>query len=1264
MVVNYRIGSDLDGDGFINWGIAEGTPPNLFPGALYTSKSRMVGLQYETFDELAEDVTDISNQGFTKRKIKLGYDAQGDYAERIQFGINEYKIFQQHALDPDNIMGDSINGTYLPGVTQTNGPFFSISLWDENNPPPYFYKFNTLSTVGFSGGVARIGQNSGGAGYGFYDVAKEYSQQVSAVQAINGIPVTAGQTYTFMTTHLPQTFLSGTPEGWIRVYGDNGPAASPNFGRTYIAGLDFTWSSLAPQFLSVTFTVPVGVTQVMFDFQDHITNPSQASRMGGHMLVEGTYTHPGRIWTDAATYSREQFPIVYEAGKDYMVSFWVRSTDGIDGLIGKRIVAELNTANPTMTDDNVVVTSEWVRHDFYLPAEAYERGVSWEWTATKGGIATGLDNVGTIEFKGFMVTQGTLAYPYHAGDSYVYDDMTSYALRTATKSGKQGFHESIAYEGTMEIVLNNESKVFSPANTASPFYGVLDQNRKTVLQIWDGIEWRNMWSGWSTQIGLSVGENGDNRATLTCQQGLFRLREGTFSAPLSEQVTMDEVVRLLIESSGWRSTALPFQSTIGYDARVDENFYVLDTELMFGQIQEGVNVLELVGQDWGRKSDIEAALKELLASENASFWLDRDGRIVVVNRNYWMNTTEPIEIDIDSDVQESNYVYGQDITNRAEVIINRKRVQTDATVWKTHRAFKVIPQKNPTDRVEIEIHAERVEGRQKTIIEYTLEGMVKSVYTADPGMTYADPQSATQEQADKVVVELMPVGGGNLYRLRVINKNAVAVWVDIELKGDYLDTEDGTPIIVEDEEAINRQEAIHSQKISTGVLSDETQAQSLGLFYLLRDAQPKGEFVNLVMRDEALGVDVEKLFDMQIGTKLSLSESQTCETDSIHWIIGEDFQIENNVLTVTYTTARTIPGNFLAVGDPLLTSTVNLVEDWTNVRATGHNTVEYDGEKLVYTSISPNSPLYLDPAPGQIETLPLGYWADGTLQMADKIPTKATRYSDAGFIVGMSQPYYGRGTQVEGRILLQNSTRYRAQTYGHGRVKDWRDARVETNQARLGSYYGGYGLSIGGIYTPSVTTVTANGYNGGLNLGARYSKTDWLMPDRTDPAYVNEEGIMPFCYLEMESAGAAGSETLIYAPVTLIQMSKLKNGTTIDPTASHKYSLFAYMDGDYPDRNQMAVLTVYNGETGAVIGTHSQEITTTTQKWEVSIPSGVQVVWATFEQTPFIGSYSTNDPVTNLPLTVFYITGYGVTASSVASASDLHVAQDYPIIYP
>src|SRR5690242_14226842 len=148
---------------------------------------------------------------------------------------------------------------------------------------------------------------------------------------------------------------------------------------------------------------------------------------------------------------------------------------------------------------------------------------------------------------GFQVMLGTFstAQIWNTNDQYMaYDDISAYVESASGQLGMSSTYDNVAAEGTLNLTLRNTTKIFSPENSASPFYSFdssADPNFPSghYPYTFPNINWANgsilsvdfqdpvtltyveKWRGFIDTI--DVGTTPDPTVSLTALQGMFKL---------------------------------------------------------------------------------------------------------------------------------------------------------------------------------------------------------------------------------------------------------------------------------------------------------------------------------------------------------------------------------------------------------------------------------------------------------------------------------------------------------------------------------------------------------------------------------------------------------------------------------------------------------------------------------------------------------------------------------------------------------------------
>jgi hypothetical protein len=584
-------------------------------------------------------------------------------------------------------------------------------------------------------------------------------------------------------------------------------------------------------------------------------------------------------------YVAGEFPLPFgeatmESGNEYNVSFYLShdgaGTNSVDATVygitvdtGELVILETATLN---------VVPERTRYHIPISTVAADYGI----LVTLEMAATDI-----LTIKAMQLTEGIDPVTFSVGAYADLDDITQYVKTAQWKSGRNKFDEPMAYEGTMDIVLNNDSRYFSIENVDSPYFGLLRQNIKILFEVQHDFVWYPMWTGWVRYFDIVAGRNSNREVSLSAEQGVYRLREGSFSYAPTEDTRMDDVVKAIIANSGWRSAKSPFHTILSFDGILGINTYLQSSDEIFSLIEAGIQNLSLVGMDWGKETSPDEALKAVLDAENAKMWIDREGGLVLRNRRHVINGLDSFyeDLTLDLEVQDASYNHGEGIINRVIVFYEEKKEVTNAVIWQSKTPL-YIPKRDERNiyrksTIRFPLHFTFEEKRQRTITK------IKS-RIADFDVTVRNAADKTEVTGweGQVWISVTSDGGNNL-EVQLRNNFDYPVEVDLTIYGNYLEGGQAQTVVIEDKAAQEYIQAIHEEKINTSVLSDLETSVSIAKWILSRNALPQGEF-RVIETDADTAAHLLRMINWPIGTVLRISELQTGETDRYHIIIAEE----------------------------------------------------------------------------------------------------------------------------------------------------------------------------------------------------------------------------------------------------------------------------------------------------------------------------------------------------------------------------------------
>lgn len=927
-MVDKRVLVDWDGDNVIKTDLKTDTPLNLMPAPRGQSITGLRGIPVDgtILDPAYEDIIDEDDNGLAKRRITIS-TADAKYAEALML---DWLKGQTRPDDVVNIASDGSKMDYLKKGDSSSAGVLRVAMYQPDDLE------NGYAAIQLRG---RILQN--------FSLTPPANLTLGSTTA--ALTTTAGVT-TFTDPAISTPTFILTPSTtyklgiWTRIKAVQVRNAQ---SRNIVARIWYANGTTNPTVITGTvdvnslnndgdwhlltwhFTTPAVVTHYGFNFS--ISNNVSDTNVYDWDIA-GLTIYPNsavaadfdRFRDDSNLFRAEQFSVVLAADTAYRGSFYVRQEAVTTTLLVSLWDCELETTSITniLDQDSNTISSSWSRIEFSIPSRSYERGL-----LLRLEIPSVSATVNQIDFKGFMIWEGTTPnVPFNYGIVNGYDDITSYVLSVDWKSGKKGFLSSVPFDGTLSVVLNNDSEIFSPKNTASPLYGQMKQGRLVKLQTRKDITdtWFTLWTGQTQSFEITAGRTSDRTIELNASQGVNNLKRNDGLIDPVENSRIGTAIETLIEESSWR-TGSAFQAFLDSGYRTDDNAFVKDTEV-FDSLDEGVNILEFIGQDWDRNTSVLTAVEDLLDSELGQIWVTREGHMVFAQRDYWaVKAYDPIEVlTLDTEVQAADYVYGEDIINVAEVKIQPKVSTTaNSVLWETKRPVRVDKRSKRDLQVEFDVG----EGlRPLTVADVANEDMDFTVYVRDPfkyGAVAAN--EATDYQAKYATVQLVKDGAGR-YTVKLQNRNAITYWIAVTINGKFKEVGDELTATSIDADAVEASFGVYKHALNTKILDSFDQAKGSANTFILRNAEPDGEFTSLRLILET-DADYTRLQDYQIGEVLDITETQTGETNRLHIITGINGSMDGTLITVNYDLARIESQLYAVTGESILGSEeLNLID--------------------------------------------------------------------------------------------------------------------------------------------------------------------------------------------------------------------------------------------------------------------------------------------------------------------------------------------------
>ncbi len=916
-----RVGIDWDGDGVITFNTGGGLSPSLSENSIYQN-TLIRGLQSDMADNATIRATTSDEVGTITSSIKLGNQRGND--EALMFHMFKKDTFQHLPYLTPMFDGVDLDGelhTETSDVSSEPNEYGNQVLTVNEtvpNPTPNYYLADSTVAIGIDDdsntqGFSVTSGETYVVGFWFkYKLNGNLHIRDAGITRIDleiAMRATSDNSVNESTQHRPiLENVDFFPEDtWLLFVASMDANASEEVYTTFkfeiegVGSIDGTGSVDLKQTGWFMYEVPnewVLYEEADSPWWDTLTTNGYWYPNKSYSLVEADDTQ-SYLNVPADTEAKIGFYIYADSATDldYICRSYEHGTKNTGDVTG--------TINVTTTPQLVEITAH-------------------EYTSNDYGVIIGFRQPSqsdkTIHIYGLTAYPSDEGYHYLPNSTSQYDDISDDIVGMDWKLGKKGYFEPLAYEGILNIIVDNSSRKYTPKNTNSVLYPNIRKNLKTVVQVKDPSsgEWVNMWVGWTDNFSVVAGLYSSQQATIQCNQGLFRLREGNFSWKPQDDLRIDEVVKTLVYNSGWRTPTTPLQWWLSLSRQLGIDTYLVQESDIWGRIDEGVNTYDLIGEGWNNKTTIDSAIKDCLNAEDAVLWVNREGKLELLNRNnfaYYGVSDHNINADTLTDVQ---YDYGDDLINSVEVFFTPKEEVQNTEVWRTKEHIYV-PKNGQSEPVLLTFEYE--EGAEKTIDNLQLgKDEIEVTYYRQQKKrrrkTVQLPKEITGEKNLKnITIKTTTDGQGRTF-VSVVNDNNYDVYADIVIYGDVISGGDGISYVFEDFEAMAEYESKHKENIKSKIINSYNHARGLAQLRLIRNAYPDGQFSSITIISEDLSL-TQNILDIKLGDILLISESQTSENDLPHMVIGENAKIVNGLIYMDYALVRIPSGGFMRFGDNL-----------------------------------------------------------------------------------------------------------------------------------------------------------------------------------------------------------------------------------------------------------------------------------------------------------------------------------------------------------
>jgi len=294
---------------------------------------------------------------------------------------------------------------------------------------------------------------------------------------------------------------------------------------------------------------------------------------------------------------------------------------------------------------------------------------------------------------------GTALYDTNSNFTPSTGNITEDVIDFNFQFGVQDYYDYLAHEGTMTITVDNADEKYSPDNTDSELHGYLKSDLGVHFQMWheERQVWERIWSGWTHEFDVDVGDRSKKQARIKCRQGVYRFNKALMYFGLDKDLRLDEILVELIDNSDYISLVHAYNQKI------------------WSVIDKGRFTYDYVGDGWSSETKLNQALKDVLMSEHGRLFIDGRGFLQFFNLNHFLDYGQGYtQIE---NPQAVTYKNSSDTINWVDIFFTFKEIEEDVVVWGT-KDYIYVPPNGSSEPVILNFYFE--EGLPKGVDVETL----------------------------------------------------------------------------------------------------------------------------------------------------------------------------------------------------------------------------------------------------------------------------------------------------------------------------------------------------------------------------------------------------------------------------------------------------------------------------------------------------------------------------------------------------------------
>ena len=495
-----------------------------------------------------------------------------------------------------------------------------------------------------------------------------------------------------------------------------------------------------------------------------------------------------------------------------------------------------------------------------------------------------------------------------------YTDISSYLQTARWSIGFSAPYEPIAAESTLEVVLNNSDKRFSPEFTTGAYYGKLEPGLVIRLQSTDPADStvRTMFIGWISSVKPTAGVSPDT-ATITAQAWNSRAQLSEVSIPVQESVTYDAVLDKIMETSrvyppgtsAW-FLGVSGQSELGQTAQLG------DTST-FSNFETGISTFLFAGDSWTDSTSIYGAFQETVGREYGRCWQARDGSLHAINRHKLI-TDKTTDFTFSDTMSDMEYEYGapDDMANQVHVKARTRRETASQVVAGLQNPVAIAGGGGTVDITYI------VES-QDSGVSLAVKSPITPVQTTDFLVNAASDGTGANLTGDCTGAIIADESFATRVGVRYTNNNASAGYITFgQLRGTKLDNFAVVEQTTKDDSSIA---SYGKRQLSWQYAMDSTEtADSIAEFILLERKDPRGRVKNVSFRPQTSAALLTAALSHSVFARIGITEAQTGLNAAPYFLVKETHAIEASDYAVVWGLEAASATDFWVLGTNTLGS--------------------------------------------------------------------------------------------------------------------------------------------------------------------------------------------------------------------------------------------------------------------------------------------------------------------------------------------------------